>query len=292
MPHNEADGEARPAHTPAMIHVPTREVATQTNDAARHALETTARITPRCHACGHSGNDAALAFAIIRAHPPLVPPLHHADANGTNDVVPTLATIHVPSSTAPSPQLLASAPSAMTGTCSGQPYTHTHDAEDRAPTAQDHGQPHAMCDAATVQPSQPDPVSASSPLAAAPDTTQAPAAVANPAPQPQQSLPPVSLSSVCGTQSPVPWLVAAMPLRQSKRAPKLFEGEDEEIAEFLEAYEHCADDARQSNNERVNVIFRYLHRSQELIIMAFRGYAMEDWDVFKASIKEAFGCKD
>jgi hypothetical protein len=82
---------------------------------------------------------------------------------------------------------------------------------------------------------------------------------------------------------------AAMPAPRSKKAPKMFDGDDDDIAEFLEIYETCAGDAQLPKAEWVKVIFRYLDRSQRLIFEAFNGYAAEDWDVFSAAIKESFG---
>ncbi|KAF8507717.1 hypothetical protein JB92DRAFT_2832685 [Gautieria morchelliformis] len=82
---------------------------------------------------------------------------------------------------------------------------------------------------------------------------------------------------------------AAMPAPRSTKAPKMFYGDDEDIAEFLKVYETCAGDAQLLKAEWVKVMFRYLERSQRLIFEAFDGYAAEDWDVFSASIKEAFG---
>ena len=83
-----------------------------------------------------------------------------------------------------------------------------------------------------------------------------------------------------------------MPVPRSKRALKLFEGDEGDIMDFLESYECRADDAQLPENQRVKVIFHYLHWSQRLIFEAFDGYATENWDVFKVSIKEAFGCRD
>ena len=80
-----------------------------------------------------------------------------------------------------------------------------------------------------------------------------------------------------------------MPAPRSKKAPKMFEGDEEDIAEFLEVYECCADDAQLPKNEWVKFMFRYLDRSLRLTFEAFDGYANGDWDVFSASIKEAFG---
>lgn len=69
----------------------------------------------------------------------------------------------------------------------------------------------------------------------------------------------------------------------------MFEGSEEEIAEFLAEYEHCAEDAQLPKADWVTFLFRYLARSQRLVFEAFDGYAAEDWDVFKVSIQEAFG---
>ena len=51
---------------------------------------------------------------------------------------------------------------------------------------------------------------------------------------------------------------AAMPAPRSEKAPKMFEGNDEDIAEFLDVYERCADDAQLSKTEWVRIMFRYL----------------------------------
>ncbi|KAF8490190.1 hypothetical protein JB92DRAFT_3129037 [Gautieria morchelliformis] len=82
---------------------------------------------------------------------------------------------------------------------------------------------------------------------------------------------------------------AAMPAPQSKKAPKTFEGDEEDITKFLEIYECCANDAQLPKAEWVKFMFRHLACAQWLTFEAFDGYATEDWDVFSASIKEAFG---
>ena len=69
----------------------------------------------------------------------------------------------------------------------------------------------------------------------------------------------------------------------------MFEGNEEDIAEFLDVYECCADDAQLPKEEWVKIMFRYLDRLQRLTFEAFDGYASGDWEVFSASIKEAFG---
>ena len=82
---------------------------------------------------------------------------------------------------------------------------------------------------------------------------------------------------------------AAMPAPRSEKAPKMLEGNDDDIAEFLDVYERCADDAQLLKTEWVKIMFRYLDQSQWLIFKAFDGYAEEDWEVLSASIREAFG---
>ena len=48
---------------------------------------------------------------------------------------------------------------------------------------------------------------------------------------------------------------------RSKKAPKMFEGEEKDIAEFLEVYECCADDAQLSKTDWAKFMFRYLDQS-------------------------------
>ena len=80
-----------------------------------------------------------------------------------------------------------------------------------------------------------------------------------------------------------------MPAPRSEKAPKMFEGNNKDIAESLDIYERCADDAQLLKTEWVKIMFRYLDQSQWLIFKAFDGYAEEDWEVLSASIREAFG---
>ena len=80
-----------------------------------------------------------------------------------------------------------------------------------------------------------------------------------------------------------------MPAPRSKKAPVMFNGDENDIAEFLEVYECCADDVQLPKKEWVKFIFWYIEQSQCLTFEAFNGYATEDWDVFRDVIKEAFG---
>ncbi|KAF8498434.1 hypothetical protein JB92DRAFT_2834241 [Gautieria morchelliformis] len=81
---------------------------------------------------------------------------------------------------------------------------------------------------------------------------------------------------------------AAMPPPRSKKAPKTFSGDEDEITEFLDVYECCADDAQLPKTEWVKFMFLYIDRAQRLTFEALDGYATEDWDVFSEAIKEAF----
>jgi len=81
---------------------------------------------------------------------------------------------------------------------------------------------------------------------------------------------------------------AAMPAPGSNRAPKMFDGKEEDIAEFLEQFENCADDAQLPETEKVPFLFRYLSRRQRDVFITFDGYSPAVWDTFKKSIEEAF----
>ncbi|KIJ45391.1 hypothetical protein M422DRAFT_251166 [Sphaerobolus stellatus SS14] len=81
---------------------------------------------------------------------------------------------------------------------------------------------------------------------------------------------------------------AEMPAPGSSRAPKTFDGSEDNIAEFLEIFENCADDAQLPDAEKVSFIFRYLSRSQKDVFKTFDGYDDLDWKKFKAAIEEAF----
>ena len=82
---------------------------------------------------------------------------------------------------------------------------------------------------------------------------------------------------------------AAMPALKSKRALKMFKGDEEEIVEFLNAYECCAEDVQLPRAEWVRFIFRYIYQEQRLIFEAFNGFRTEDWDTFSSFAKEVFG---
>ena len=49
-----------------------------------------------------------------------------------------------------------------------------------------------------------------------------------------------------------------MPAPRSKKAPKMFEGDEDDITEFLDVYESCADDAQLPNADWVKVMYRHL----------------------------------
>ena len=80
----------------------------------------------------------------------------------------------------------------------------------------------------------------------------------------------------------------AMPAPGSKKAPPTFDGDEHTIAEFLEIYERCIDDANLPRDDWVPFFFRYLSRVQHDIFEAFDGVATSSCDVFKESIRESF----
>ena len=81
---------------------------------------------------------------------------------------------------------------------------------------------------------------------------------------------------------------AAMPALGSNRMPKTFDGKEEDIAEFLEQFENCADDEQLPETEKVPFLFRYLSRRQRDIFITFNRCLPAAWDTFKKSIEEAF----
>ncbi|KAF8518181.1 hypothetical protein JB92DRAFT_3113142 [Gautieria morchelliformis] len=242
MPHNEANSsDTGAAHTSAIARMPTREIATQTNDAAPHTREAAAQITP--HTSKHPVHSHELTYESATQGNGMATWMHETASQA---MTPTASSSSASPSASPSSVMITPSSTSMPIPLSSQTSaTSAHSTASSSPT----------------------------------DLTMT---ITKPSDPPSHAV----------ITSNAPRLVAAMPLRRSKRAPKLFEGEEEDIAEFLDAYERCADDAQLPKNERVKVIFRYLHWSQELIFKAFDGYATEDWDVFKVSIKEAFGCKD
>ncbi|KIJ30988.1 hypothetical protein M422DRAFT_267405 [Sphaerobolus stellatus SS14] len=62
-----------------------------------------------------------------------------------------------------------------------------------------------------------------------------------------------------------------MPAPGSNRVPKTFDGSEDVIADFLELFENCAEDAQLPDKERT-----------------FEGYEELDWTKFKEAIEEAF----
>ena len=79
-----------------------------------------------------------------------------------------------------------------------------------------------------------------------------------------------------------------MPAPGSKKAPPTFTGDEQQIAEFLEIYERCVDDAQLPQADWVPFFFRYLSRSQRDIFEAFEGVDAADWNTFKTAIHESF----
>ncbi|KIJ36506.1 hypothetical protein M422DRAFT_98930, partial [Sphaerobolus stellatus SS14] len=79
-----------------------------------------------------------------------------------------------------------------------------------------------------------------------------------------------------------------MPAPGSNRAPKTFDGSEDDIADCLELFENCANDAQLPDKEKVSFIFRYLSHGQKDVFKTFEGYEELDWTKFKVAIEEAF----
>jgi hypothetical protein len=81
---------------------------------------------------------------------------------------------------------------------------------------------------------------------------------------------------------------AAMLAPGSKKAPVTFNGNELDVAEFMDVYECCIDDAQLPRSDWVPFLFRYLSRDQRDIFEASNGVDTAEWDTFKASIHESF----
>jgi hypothetical protein len=81
---------------------------------------------------------------------------------------------------------------------------------------------------------------------------------------------------------------AAMPAPGSKKAPHTFEGDEQNIAEFMDIYKCCIDDVQLPRTDWVPFLFRYLSRAHRDIFEVFDSVESADWDVFQAAIHESF----
>jgi hypothetical protein len=65
----------------------------------------------------------------------------------------------------------------------------------------------------------------------------------------------------------------------------MFNGEEDQIAEFLEIYERCVDDAQLPQSDWVPFMLRYITRPQRDIFEAFDGFESANWESFKSAIE-------
>lgn len=77
-----------------------------------------------------------------------------------------------------------------------------------------------------------------------------------------------------------------MLLPGSASAPTTFDGNEEDISEFLEYFIYCADMAQLPSAERVSFFFRYLSKEQKDFFRVLDGYTTKDWVTFEKSIRE------
>jgi len=79
---------------------------------------------------------------------------------------------------------------------------------------------------------------------------------------------------------PLSTSVGAMPSVRSKLAPR-FSGDIElPIKEFLDEYEEWADKCGLSSRQKVEMVIRYVDRSQHHVWQNLPGYFNRDWDTF------------
>lgn len=79
-----------------------------------------------------------------------------------------------------------------------------------------------------------------------------------------------------------------MPLPGSCAAPKTFDGNEDDITDFLEHFLLCAARANLPQEARMTWFFRYLSKKQRPIFRVFKGYKTNDWVSFERTIKEEY----
>lgn len=79
-----------------------------------------------------------------------------------------------------------------------------------------------------------------------------------------------------------------MPLPGSPMAPKTFDGDENEISDFLEHFLLCASSAQLPQEDHVAWFFKYLSREQKDIFRVFKGYKAKNWMEFEQTIKTEF----
>lgn len=87
---------------------------------------------------------------------------------------------------------------------------------------------------------------------------------------------------------PIAQTITIMPLPGSASAPRTFDGNEEEIADFLEHFLHCAQVAQLSEADCVTFFFRYLSKDQKDFFRGLDGFKEKDWETFEAAIKQEF----
>jgi hypothetical protein len=82
--------------------------------------------------------------------------------------------------------------------------------------------------------------------------------------------------------------LAAMPVVGTKEAPNVFDGEPEDLEDFLDRFEVLAIGAQLSSSERVKAITQYVTRKQKDLFKSLDGYSTQSWIDFVASLKAVF----
>lgn len=98
-------------------------------------------------------------------------------------------------------------------------------------------------------------------------------------------------SAACGRAAPAPTTtqtVMLMPFPGSASAPKTFDGNEEEMADFLEHFIYCAHAAQLLRANRVEFFFRYLSKPLKDFFRGLDGYKDKNWDKFEAAIRKEY----
>lgn len=82
--------------------------------------------------------------------------------------------------------------------------------------------------------------------------------------------------------------LVVMPVVGSKEAPRLFDGEPEELEDFLERFEILAIGVQLTPAETVKAITQYMTRRQKELFESLDGHLAKDWVEFEKSLTLVF----
>ncbi|KAJ3806181.1 hypothetical protein F5876DRAFT_80961 [Lentinula aff. lateritia] len=81
---------------------------------------------------------------------------------------------------------------------------------------------------------------------------------------------------------------AAMPAPGSSKAPTKFTGEAQDLKDFIEEFENCADAQELTSEEKVKMVAKYVDRETKRYWKTLDAYAKKDWGALKKELLKAY----